>query len=197
METPNKSRSPTPMPWQDDQPPAEPIVADFDFEFSAGARERKILKIGALAVPLAGGATEFAHRLVKHHNLPVYVETELKEKLLDFESHVMQIKEHVDCDSSLDAIRSSSTLLDERIDEWDELFRREHASFSDVAEPSDESTFSDVYHTLIHSAALDTLLQLEHSYAINIEQELLEKNLAAKKLEERYVGSSRNLVVRI
>eukprot|EP00118_Oscarella_pearsei_P003682 m.15328 g.15328 ORF g.15328 m.15328 type:complete len:567 (+) comp26306_c0_seq1:1470-3170(+) len=195
METPNKSRSPTPMPWCDEQQP-EPIIEEFEFTFSGGGRLTKTLRV-QVQVPVLGGPGEYCHRLTNHHNLPTYVEEDLKTKLKAFEENVLTAKEDSQCDSALDEIRSSDHLIEERIDEWDELFKEERASYSELAEPTDELAFSEVYHTLIHSPALETLLQLEHSYAMNVEQEVLEKNLAEKKLGEKHAAEMEKAVQNI
>ena len=55
-------------------------------------------------------------------------------------------------------------------------------------EISKELQFSEVYHSLIHSPALETLLNLEHTYALTIEDLILQRDSDLKYLDDRFVG---------
>ena len=60
-----------------------------------------------------------------------------------------------------------------RIDLCVDRFTKNCSEFYvDTVTHDKEPTFSDMYHSLIHSPALDTLLQLEHTYAIAMENSL-------------------------
>ena len=74
----------------------------------------------------------------------------------------------------------------QRVDEWAEEFT-EHCSLFSVATetPDPASSFSEIYHTLIHSPALETLLQLEHTYALAMENSLQAWKNARDMLEKR------------
>lgn len=50
---------------------------------------------------------------------------------------------------------------------------------------SDEELFATAYHKLVHSPALETMLQLEHMYSKTIRQKTEEKNNLIKKLSDR------------
>ena len=69
---------------------------------------------------------------------------------------------------------------------WAQRFGDHHSEFSAVEEGNEaEVTFSDVYHKLIHSPALETLFQLEHTYSMAME-ELCESLQSAKQtMKER------------
>lgn len=45
--------------------------------------------------------------------------------------------------------------------------------------------FSEVYHSLIHSPALDTLLNLEHTYALTIEDLIQQRDKDLEYLDDR------------
>ena len=49
-------------------------------------------------------------------------------------------------------------------------------------------TFSDMYHSLIHSPALDTLLQLEHTYALAMDNSLQAWKNARDNMAKRWGG---------
>ncbi|KAI6656843.1 hypothetical protein LOD99_16146 [Oopsacas minuta] len=47
-------------------------------------------------------------------------------------------------------------------------FQEEHANYAHYPAQPDETTFSEIYHALVNSNALDTLLQLEHTSTIAV-----------------------------
>lgn len=49
--------------------------------------------------------------------------------------------------------------------DWEKLFKNETAEFADPVGTTDEELFSVVYHKLVHSPALETILQKEQTYA--------------------------------
>lgn len=62
---------------------------------------------------------------------------------------------------------------------------KEVKEFAKPEEVSKEQQFSEVYHALIHSPALETLLNLEHTYALTIEDLILQRDQDLKYLDER------------
>jgi hypothetical protein len=54
-------------------------------------------------------------------------------------------------------------------------------------EITNEQLFSEVYHSLIHSEALETLLNLEHTYAIAVEDIITQRDRDLAHLEQRFV----------
>ena len=68
---------------------------------------------------------------------------------------------------------------------WSNTFTQEHASYSSANDKSEESVFSEMYHSLIHSAALETLLQLENTYAMAMDDAASKKESAIKAMEEK------------
>lgn len=50
---------------------------------------------------------------------------------------------------------------------------------------SDEELFSIAYHKLVHSPALDTMLQLEYMYALTVRQRADENDVQIANLSER------------
>lgn len=69
---------------------------------------------------------------------------------------------------------------------WVQKFSDHHSEFSTIEEGNvAEVTFSEVYHKLVHSPALETLFQLEHTYSMAME-ELCESLQSAKQaMKER------------
>lgn len=52
---------------------------------------------------------------------------------------------------------------------------------------SDEELFATAYHKMVHSPALETILQLEHMYSKTVIQKTYEKKRLIQELSERYV----------
>ena len=50
---------------------------------------------------------------------------------------------------------------------------------------SNETIFSDVYHSLIHSKFIDYLLELEHSYALTVSTLFVHRDETIAKVEEQ------------
>lgn len=48
-----------------------------------------------------------------------------------------------------------------------------------------DTAWSDIYHALIHSSALEALLQLEHSYSVAMKDLVRQKNEELKELQNR------------
>ena len=128
-------------------------------------------------------AREKALWLMKKHDIPEYVEDDLVEKLTEFievtvtnklaSQETQHLKEYLDSSD------------ENAVNKWAKLYREEHAEFAQCMEMSDEKTFSQIYHTLIHSPALETLFQLEHSYAFAVSELLKGKKNASDVLEKR------------
>jgi hypothetical protein len=58
----------------------------------------------------------------------------------------------------------------------------------EYAKPQEEDpseSFAKVYHTLIHSPALETLLNLEHTYALSMENITRQRDMDLKHLEDK------------
>lgn len=52
-------------------------------------------------------------------------------------------------------------------------------------EPAENVSFPEMYHKLIHSPALETLLNLEHSYALAVGDLVQERDKALNNLQIR------------
>ncbi|XP_062513274.1 protein C12orf4 homolog [Corticium candelabrum] len=166
------------------------LIEQFDYNFTNGA-STKILKV-PLPVPIPGGAREFAERLITFNRLPVYVHDDLIERLTAFQRSVVTQRADEAADATLEDVRMSDKSLEERVDEWADLFASEHAFCAVDSRPSDELSFADAYHSLIHSPALGTLLKLEQTYAMDMQQENEKKEMAMKKLELKHEAAMQN-----
>lgn len=74
--------------------------------------------------------------------------------------------------------------MESAIESWNEAFTQECSKYSEAKEmKSEELSFSEMYHSLIHSSALETLLQLENTYALAVQDMLAQRDAALEKLE--------------
>ena len=93
--------------------------------------------------------------------------------------------------------------MDSTIEQWAEYFADNHIQFSSPSEggsggnteSASDAEFPDVYHKLIHSSALETLLQLEHTYAMAVADVSKGWDNAKTVLHDRYVPQVHALVV--
>ena len=53
-------------------------------------------------------------------------------------------------------------------------------------EITNEQVFSEVYHSLIHSSTLQTLLNLEHTYAFAVANMIKRRDDDLEEIKERY-----------
>ena len=156
----------------------------FSFSFREEGRE-KILTV-PIKLPFAGQQVDFIERLVLAHSIPAYMHSDLQQQLTRFIKTETQKWRDAESEQSLRNFLERRLILPESIeDQWTGKYCAEHAECSGSVEQSEEAAFAQVYYSLIHSPALETLLQLEHSYASKVEQEILGIERARKKMQER------------
>ena len=85
-------------------------------------------------------------------------------------------------------MKQSSQNASDYVTSWTNVFTQEHGSYSSVSDKSEETVFSEMYKSLIHSSALETLLQLENTYALAMDDAVTKKESAIKTMEEKYVS---------
>ena len=89
-------------------------------------------------------------------------------------------------DDILEKFAHNEQLGKTAIDSWNESFTQECSRYSDAKEiRTEELNFSEMYHSLIHSSALETLLQLENTYALAVQDMLAQRDTALNKLEQK------------
>ncbi|KAG0428501.1 hypothetical protein HPB47_024524 [Ixodes persulcatus] len=62
---------------------------------------------------------------------------------------------------------------------------QEHLCYASAEEETPDSRFPHMYHTLIHSPALDTMLNLEHTYAVAVGDMVRERDETLGRLQKR------------
>ena len=87
--------------------------------------------------------------------------------------------------AALEQLKHSSQNKADYVSSWTNAFTQEHGSYCSVSDKSEETVFSEMYKSMIHSAALETLLQLENTYAMAMDDAVMEKENAIKTMEEK------------
>lgn len=81
---------------------------------------------------------------------------------------------------------------DQIINKWERSFKENCTDFSapseNVSSSYSDAGFSEVYHKLIHSPALETLLQLEHTYAMAVDEVIKAWDNARDIMQKRSVS---------
>ena len=112
---------------------------------------------------------------------------ELTKTLDEFhKSSYQELHDKMAC-TALEQMKQSSQNASDYVTSWTNVFTQEHGSYSSVSDKSEETVFSEMYKSLIHSSALETLLQLENHYALAMDDAVTKKESAIKTMEEKYV----------
>ena len=89
-------------------------------------------------------------------------------------------------DKLLESYSQNPEQFESALDSWSDAFTQECSRYSDAKEvKTEELKFSEMYHSLIHSSALVTLLQLENTYALAVQDVLAQRDTALSILEQK------------
>lgn len=155
---------------------------DFVFDFHDACGDFRLT--APVNVPLNTSVKEYACRVIAAHGIPCYVENELISALEAFVKKEMDEYYKSHAEAGLHSLRAGGdSHVDKLADSWSKAFREEHAAYAKPEGISNEVVFSEVYHSLVHSGALDALLTLEHSYAVEMENLIRERDADMVHLE--------------
>lgn len=170
------------------------IEKEFQFCYQNSGR-KKMLRV-SLAIPLASSSDELAHRLMAAHNIPCYVLDKLAAELDQFVSSTL-------CQLQIDkAVRSihhlkqfGGDIVKNVADNWCKCLQDQVVDFADHSNKGNTVQsvqlegglpIAQVYHTLIHSSAMEAVLQLECTYASVIREIVKQRNLDLQQFEEQH-----------
>lgn len=160
------------------------IEREFTFPFSLCGK-RFVLRV-PLKLPLDHPVPELTHRLVLAHNLSCAVERDLCSALNKFVTAELANYEDELAGKSINSVKSEIVDIDRVLKNWTSAFTQEVLEYSMVEPPSNDVVFSEVYHSLVHSASLETLLSLEHGYALIVQRKLEQRDQELLNLENRH-----------
>ncbi|KAM9228955.1 ferry endosomal RAB5 effector complex subunit 3 isoform 2-T2 [Dugong dugon] len=156
---------------------------EFVYKFKVGSQYLE-LKV-PLKFPVQEDASHWHGRLMLLHNLPCFIENDLKEGLSQFIEEESLRDYDRDAEASLEAVKSGEVDLHQLASTWAKAYAETTLEHARPEEPSWDEDFADVYHDLIHSPASETLLNLEHNYFVSISELIGERDVELKKLRER------------
>ncbi|XP_066995758.1 FERRY endosomal RAB5 effector complex subunit 3 isoform X2 [Anabrus simplex] len=121
-------------------------------------------------VPFSGSTSELTQRLISTFKLPPYVEKDLLQALESFiEEETTKYHDEV-AENLVENARRDDIDVEDVIKAWERAFREETIEYAERRGATDEELFSTVYHKLVHSPALEAILQVEHSYALAVRE---------------------------
>lgn len=156
---------------------------EFVYKFKVGSQcfELRV----PLKFPVQENARHLHGRLMLLHNLPCFIEKDLKEALSQFIEEESLRDYDREAEAALEAVKSGEVDLHQLASTWAKAYAETTLEHARPEEPSWDEDFADVYHDLIHSPASETLLNLEHNYFVSISELIGERDVELKKLRER------------
>ncbi|XP_073170835.1 ferry endosomal RAB5 effector complex subunit 3 isoform X3 [Lepidochelys kempii] len=156
---------------------------EFLYNFNAG-NQHLVLTV-PIKFPVQENASHLHGRLMLLHNLPSFIENDLKQSLSQF-IEGESIKDYdKEAEAALEAVKSGEVDMHLLANAWAKAYSETTLEHARPEEPSWDEDFADVYHDLIHSPASETLLNLEHNYFVSISELISERDMELKKLRER------------
>ncbi|XP_075459196.1 ferry endosomal RAB5 effector complex subunit 3 isoform X2 [Ascaphus truei] len=165
---------------------------DFVYKFQADVQSF-VLTV-PLQFPVQENLSHFHGRLMLLHNLPCFIEKDLKKMLCQFVEEETIKDYDGEAERALDAVRLAALDVEQLADTWMKSYTDTTLEHAQPEETNWDEDFADIYHDLIHSPASETLLNLEHNYFVSISELLGERDVELKKLRERQ-GAEMNKVM--
>ncbi|XP_078275942.1 ferry endosomal RAB5 effector complex subunit 3 isoform X2 [Rhinoraja longicauda] len=155
----------------------------FVFNFKTGHKTNVLT--APILIPMQGSISDLHGRLMLLHNLPYFVENDLKESLYQFIDEETKKNYDKEAEAALEKLKSSDWNTEQLVNAWAKAYHETTLEYARPEEPSWDEDFADVYHDLIHSPASETLLNLEHNYFVRVSELISERDMELKKLQER------------
>ncbi|NXN07731.1 CL004 protein, partial [Indicator maculatus] len=156
---------------------------DYVYEFNAG-NQHLVLTV-PLRFPVQENISHLHGRLMLLHNLPCFIESDLKQSLHKFIEEETIKDYDREAEMALEAVKSGKVDINQLADSWAKAYKETTLEYAKPEETSWDEDFADVYHDLIHSSASEMLLNLEHNYFVSISELISERDVELKKLRER------------
>ncbi|KAL5107842.1 hypothetical protein TcWFU_006181 [Taenia crassiceps] len=148
----------------------------------------------SLDIPLCQSPSWLLSRLILDHNIPEFAEKDFSDALLKF----IKESEKSFVDDRLTRLYDGIRLDENRpVQIAASLERRVKERIStrfQTEPPTDEEIFGQTYSKIVQSPAAMDLIQLEHSFAVAVETEIVERNRALNSLQKSIVDSTEALL---
>uniref|UniRef100_UPI00398EEBFF ferry endosomal RAB5 effector complex subunit 3 n=1 Tax=Pristiophorus japonicus TaxID=55135 RepID=UPI00398EEBFF len=155
----------------------------FVFNFKTG--QQSCVLTAPLQIPMQGSISDLHGRLMLLHNLPYFVENDLKNSLDQFIDEETKKNYDKEAEAALEKLKTSDACTEQFVNTWAKAYHETTLEHARPEEPSWDEDFADVYHDLIHSPASEALLNLEHNYFVRVSELISERDMELKKLQER------------
>ncbi|GBP28789.1 Protein C12orf4 homolog [Eumeta japonica] len=162
------------------------VTKVFQFSFPTCTNEelRYDLEV-PIKIPYSGSTKELVQRILNMFHIPVYLEEELNEELAKFVSKETKTFHNDRDEKLLNQLKNGEINVDGIVKSWEKLFKENVIEYAEQKGTSDEEVFAAAYHKLVHSPALNTILQVESSYANTVINTLNNRDEDIKKLTQR------------
>ncbi|XP_045539912.1 protein C12orf4 homolog [Papilio machaon] len=158
----------------------------FKYSFPTCTNEELLFKLVVpVEIPYDGSPRELLQRVINMFHIPLYLEDELNEKLAQFISDETREFHNSRDEKLLNQLKNNELNVDGIVKQWEKLFKENVVEFAEQKGTSDEEVFAAAYHKLVHSPALDTILQVENSYAKTVSNMMQSRDEDINKLTER------------
>ncbi|XP_056630066.1 protein C12orf4 [Diorhabda sublineata] len=151
----------------------------------------------SILIPCEDPVNELVYILIIRHNLPIYVEKELTEDIQKFIKERSTEYFNEETSKLITDAKENIINLEDITKEWENILKEEMAEYGECRCASDDELFATAYHKMVHSPALETMLQLEHMYSKTVRQKTEEKKRLIQELSERQSYEMNNAVDRL
>ncbi|XP_030748676.1 protein C12orf4 homolog [Sitophilus oryzae] len=151
----------------------------------------------SILIPYDDSVEELTHILIIKYSLPIYIEKDLTAHLRAFIDDRTRDYYKELSDDIIKKRKDQEINIDGITKEWEKVMREEIVEFGEKRCASDEELFATAYHKLVHSPALETMLQLEHMYSKTVRQKTEEKNTLIKNLSDSQTEEMNKAVDRL
>ncbi|XP_074648788.1 FERRY endosomal RAB5 effector complex subunit 3-like [Tubulanus polymorphus] len=162
-----------------------PLTVERDFVYTYRSKEERCTLTAPVTIPLETSIDDLVGRLIKAHCLPCFAVNGLKTSLTAFQAEETGKFYVRNSEEALRKFQENVDDVDDLVDQWAKVFTQELKEYAKPVEISNDQVFSEVYHNLIHSPALETLLNLEHTYAIAVEDVITQRDRDLNHFEIR------------
>lgn len=169
---------------------------EFVFRFKQHGKDH-VVKV-PVAIPLPTTVKELAYRIIGCHSIACYVEDELITALERFvATKTKEFKNSLN-HGTINSVKETPEKITDLLASWTNAYAKEHTKYqTQDNENGDDISFAKIYHALIHSPALETLLQLEHSYSLAVREMLEQRKIALDKINQKQESEMKNLIENI
>ncbi|XP_038051714.1 protein C12orf4 homolog [Patiria miniata] len=169
------------------------VEKEFYFQFKTKELFSK-LRV-PIPIPLNISSREFVGRMVNTHNLPCFVEEDITFNLDKFVSKETATFHDQNAQEAIETLqKAGDDDIGNIADKWAKAYTQECVAYAPDSKPKPEVGFAELYHKLIHSPALEILFRLEHTYAVAVEDVLIQRDQALTKLQERQAAQIQQAV---